>query len=98
MASTDTKIDHDIEELLSSITDKAPVYNLIIFNDDSHTLGQVVRQLIKAVKCSYEKAMQIMSEAHHNGQAIALAGSKEECEKAQRVLEEIKLGTRVERI
>ena len=98
MASTDIQIDKDIEELLSTIQDKAPTYNLIVFNDDHHTMGQVVRQIIKAVKCTAEKAMQIMKEAHTTGQAIALSGTKEECEAAQRVLEEIKLRARIDSI
>ena len=94
--ATDVQIHQDIEELLQSIQEKSPVFKLILFNDDTHSMGQVVKQIIKAIKCDSARALQIMSEAHHNGQAIAKTGSKEECESAQRILEEIQLGTRLE--
>lgn len=87
----DVQVDSDIHLMLDEIAQKAKVYNLILFNDDHHDMMQVARQLMKAVKCTRDQAVQIMMEAHMTGQAIALAGSLEEVKEAGRILEEIDL-------
>lgn len=92
------KIDADLELMCSSIEQKASTYNLILLNDDHHSMGEVVRQIIKAVKCTSVQAMGFMKEAHHTGAAVVLSASLEECKTAQKVLEEIQLGTRIEKL
>lgn len=87
----DIKVDADIEQMLDEIVKKKDPYNLILFNDDHHDMIQVAKQLMKAVKCGHERALQIMLEAHTNGQAVAMTGSKEEVKKAGDILMEIDL-------
>ena len=87
----DIKVDSDIELMLDEIAKKQDPYNLILFNDDHHDMIQVAKQLMKAVKCGRERALQIMMEAHTTGQAIAMTGSKEEVKKAGNILMEIDL-------
>lgn len=96
--ATKEQFDVDIEQMCSEIEKKADIFNLILFNDNTHSMGQVVRQLLKAVKCNSPQAMGFMKEAHNTGSAIVMSDSLEECQKAQRILEEIFLATRIEKI
>jgi ATP-dependent Clp protease adaptor protein ClpS len=91
MMSAKVEVDQDIEIMLDEIAKKQDMYNLILFNDDHHDMIQVAKQLIKAVKCTREKALRIMAEAHTSGQAIALTGTKDAAKQAGNVLMEIDL-------
>lgn len=71
-------------------------YNVILFNDDSHDMVEVVNQIIKATGCDQSKATLIMLEAHSAGRAIAYSGGKERCEHVESILAEIRLGTKIE--
>ncbi len=71
-------------------------YNVILFNDNNHAMDEVAVQIIKAIKCSTERAIQIMKEAHNTGRAIVYTGHLERCEHVANILEEIRLGTKVE--
>jgi ATP-dependent Clp protease adapter protein ClpS len=71
-------------------------YNVVLFNDDSHDMMQVVNQIRKATGCDNVKATTIMLEAHTAGRAIAYSGSLERCEHVESVLSEIQLGTKIE--
>jgi ATP-dependent Clp protease adaptor protein ClpS len=68
-------------------------YKVILFNDESHNMYEVANQIIKAIHCSMEQALNIMLEAHTKGQAVAFTGSKERCELVVEILEQIKLTT-----
>lgn len=72
-------------------------WNVVILNDDWHTFDEVILQLIKAIKCSVQKASEIALEAHGAGEAICYTGPKERCEHVASILEEIDLGVRIER-
>ena len=71
-------------------------YNVIIFNDENHSMIEVTAQIIKATHCSAGRAAQIMHEAHTTGRAICFSGSLERCELCEQVLAEIHLGTKIE--
>jgi ATP-dependent Clp protease adaptor protein ClpS len=71
-------------------------YNVILFNDETHSMNEVVAQIMKATKCSAGKATEIMMEAHSMGRAIAFSGGLERCELVESILSEIKLGTKIE--
>lgn len=73
-------------------------YNVILFNDDHHDMVEVSIQIMKAIKCSAERAMQIMLEAHTAGRAIVFSGSLERCEHVEAILAEIRLGTKIEQV
>jgi len=68
---------------------------VILFNDDWHTFEEVIDQLIKAVKCSFEKARDFAFEVHNTGKAVVFNGGIGECLKVSSVLEEIKLSTQI---
>jgi len=71
-------------------------YNVILFNDELHSMGEVVSQIIKAIGCDKVKATEIMLEAHLKGRSIVWTGHRERAEHISSVLEEIRLGTKVE--
>lgn len=71
-------------------------HNVILFNDDHHSMDAVVTQIMKATGYGPGKASEIMFEAHTKGRAIVYTGSLERCEHISSVLEEIRLGTRIE--
>jgi ATP-dependent Clp protease adaptor protein ClpS len=94
---TEVVVDPDIEEMLDQITKKKEtskeekLYKLILFNDDHHDMVEVSVQIIKAIKCTAEKAFQIMAVAHKTGQATVLVSSMDKVKKAGDILEEIDL-------
>ena len=84
-----------IDQVDSSVVVGRP-HNCILFNDESHGMDEVAAQIIKAVHCGAQRAVEIMMEAHLRGRAIVLTASLERCELAANVLEEIRLGTTIE--
>jgi ATP-dependent Clp protease adapter protein ClpS len=69
---------------------------VILFNDEEHSMDEVVAQLMKATRCSSSDAYRIMMEAHNTGRAVAFSGGLERCEMVESVLAEIRLGTQIE--
>jgi ATP-dependent Clp protease adaptor protein ClpS len=61
-------------------TRRVPPYNVILENDDHHSMEFVVEVLQKALGCAPERAVQFMMLAHHSGQAIVWTGTKEVAE------------------
>ncbi|MEW6702697.1 MAG: ATP-dependent Clp protease adaptor ClpS [Bacteroidota bacterium] len=70
-------------------------YKVILYNDDWHTFDDVIAQIIKAVKCSYEEARGYAFEAHVKGKAEVFQGDLNSCLKVSAVLEEIALHTQI---
>jgi len=70
-------------------------YKVFLFNDDQHSFDEVIVQIIKAVKCSYEKARDFAFETHVKGKAMVFQGPLTECLKVTTVLEEIALHTQI---
>lgn len=68
-------------------------YKVILMNDSTHDMEEVAIQIIKAIHCTPEHAINIMMEAHSTGTAVVFTGSKERCELVAEILEEIKLTT-----
>lgn len=71
-------------------------HNVILFNDEEHSMEEVVFQIMKAAGHSAEKATTIMLQAHSTGRAIVWTGGLERCEHISAILEEIRLGTKIE--
>jgi ATP-dependent Clp protease adapter protein ClpS len=84
-----------IDKISSDIIVGRP-YNCILFNDDFHAMNEVASQIVKAIHCDSGTAIALMMEAHRKGRAIIYTGGLERCEHVSAVLEEIKLGTKVE--
>ena len=71
-------------------------FKTILFNDTHHDMLEVSTQIMKAINCTAEKASQIMLEAHNTGRAVVITAHRERCEHVAAILEEIRLGTKVE--
>lgn len=83
-----------IKKTTDGTTSRDP-WNTILFNCNCHTFDQVARQLMKAIRISYDQGMAIASIVHNQGKAIVYTGHRERCEAVAMVLEEIKLVTKV---
>jgi ATP-dependent Clp protease adaptor protein ClpS len=71
-------------------------WKTILFNCNCHTFQEVALQLMKAIRCTYEKGMQYANVVHHTGSAIVYSGAKERCEAVAAVLEDIGLRAKVD--
>ncbi len=94
----EVKIDTDIEEMLKSVVDKQLAKRLVLFNDSTHDMLEVLRAVVKAREaggqpCTPEAAYAIMMEAHTKGQGVVMSGLLENLKKAQAVLDGIDLRT-----
>lgn len=69
---------------------------VILFNDDVHTFEDVIGQLIKAIRCSTEKAEALAWEVHTTGRAVVYTGELPRCIEVSSILEEIGLMTQIE--
>ncbi|HMU43441.1 MAG TPA: ATP-dependent Clp protease adaptor ClpS [Ignavibacteriaceae bacterium] len=67
-----------------------------LYNDDWHSFDEVIVQLIKATRCTFEKARSFAFEVHVKGKAIVFSGSMQECLKVSSILEEIALHTEIQ--
>lgn len=70
-------------------------YKVVLFNDDWHYFDEVINQLVKAIKCSYEEARAFAFEAHVKGRAVVFNGELNKCLKVTSILEEIGLHTQI---
>jgi ATP-dependent Clp protease adaptor protein ClpS len=61
-------------------TRRLPPFNVVLLNDDHHTMEFVVDVLQKVLGCNPQKAVILMSEAHHTGRSIVWTGPKEVAE------------------
>jgi ATP-dependent Clp protease adapter protein ClpS len=64
---------------------------VILYNDDHHSVDEVVSQIQKATGYPLEKCIEIMLEAHTTGRAIAYEGTESDCERVATVLRQIRL-------
>jgi ATP-dependent Clp protease adaptor protein ClpS len=86
-----TEIQQDDKDVLTQ--DPAKV---VLFNDDIHTFDEVITQLIKAIRCSTDKAESLAWEVHSRGKAVVYTGEMQECLRVNSILEEIALHTQIE--
>ena len=86
----------DVLDLTGIGTNLGHPHKVILFNDETHSMEEVINQIIKAIHCDPIRANAIMMQAHKTGQAIVYTGHLERCEHVSAVLEEIRLGTRIE--
>ena len=59
---------------------RIPPYNVILENDDYHTLDFVVDVLRKVLGCTLERGVQLALQAHTTGRSIVWTGAKEVAE------------------
>lgn len=76
----------DTETHEETHTRRVPPYNVILLNDDDHSMEFVVEVLCKALSISVEKAIQFMLHAHTTGEAVVWTAPKEVAElKAEQI-------------
>lgn len=85
----------EIEQQQEEVQTHEPA-KVILFNDEIHTFEDVITQIIKAIRCSREKAEALTWEVHHTGRAIVYTGEMLRCVEVSAVLEEIQLMTHIE--
>ena len=93
---TPEKPDGIAEPLEDIDTEVKLPFRVILFNDDYHTFDEVIAQLIKAIKCNYEKAKSLTFEVHLKGKAQVFSGDLNKCLKVSSILQEIDLHTQIE--
>ena len=66
-------------------------FRVLLYNDEWHTMDEVVEQIIKATRCTLARAESITLEAHRKGRAVCFRGGRGQCHNVCRVLREIRL-------
>ncbi len=77
-------------------TELLDAYRVVLFNDEEHTFDEVINQLVKAIRCSRQKAEKHTWEVHTRGRSIVYAGSMFLCLQVSSILEEIALKTEIQ--
>jgi ATP-dependent Clp protease adaptor protein ClpS len=68
------------KEREKTTTRRLPPYNVILLNDDHHSMDFVVEVLRKVLCCPTQRALQLMLQAHQSGRAVIWTGPKEGAE------------------
>ena len=76
----------DVEEAEELDVTLAPPWITILHNCDCHTFEDVVKQLIKAIACSEDRAWEIAWEVHTTGKAVVKVGPETECVRVGNIL------------
>ena len=58
-------------------TRRIPPYNVILLNDDHHSMQFVVEVLCKVFGYNVERCMELMLKAHTDGRAVVYTGPRE---------------------
>jgi ATP-dependent Clp protease adaptor protein ClpS len=96
--SSSTLVRKDVETV-ESPTDRSRRglgWKTVLFNCGCHTFQEVAVQLMRAIRCTYEKGMQLANVVHNAGSAVVYTGPRERCEAVAEVLESIGLRVKVE--
>ncbi len=73
-------------------------YRVTLFNDDFHSIEEVVAQLLKALECPLDLAVAIMMRAHTKGSATVIIADQPVADSVAATLREIALVVSVERV
>ncbi|NTV06400.1 MAG: ATP-dependent Clp protease adaptor ClpS [Chlorobiaceae bacterium] len=93
-ASLSTPVTKQAEQ--SSGPDLLDAFRVVLFNDEEHSFDEVIEQIIKAVRCSRQKAEKHTWEVHTRGRSIVYAGPMLLCLRVSSILEEIALKTEIQ--
>lgn len=69
----------------------APPWMTVLHNCDCHTFEEVVKQLMKAIACSEERAWELAWQVHNTGRAVVKVGAETECVRVGNILAAIGL-------
>jgi ATP-dependent Clp protease adaptor protein ClpS len=81
-----TETTPEVEEIEEVEVALAPPWITILHNCDCHTFEDVVKQLIKAIACSEDRAWEIAWEVHNTGKAVVKVGPEAECVRVGNIL------------
>lgn len=73
-------------------------FRVTLFNDDFHSIDEVVGQILKALECELDMAVDIMLRAHTRGSATVVIADQTTADGVASVLREILLVVSVERV
>jgi len=76
----------EVEEAEDVDVALAPPWITILHNCDCHTFEDVVKQLIKAIACSEDRAWEIAWEVHNTGKSVVKVGPETECVRVGNIL------------
>jgi ATP-dependent Clp protease adapter protein ClpS len=76
----------EVEEDQGTEVALAPPWVTILHNCECHTFEDVVRQLIKAISCSEDRAWEIAWEVHNTGKSVVKVGPETECARVGNIL------------
>src|SRR5262245_46272659 len=80
MALPDVLVSTKPKEREETRTRRQPPYNVILMNDDHHSMEFVIEVLRKVLSCTQERAYTLMHQAHSSGRAIIWTGAREVAE------------------
>lgn len=66
-------------------------FAVTLYNDEDHSMDEVVGQLMKALQCTPLRAQRLMLEAHTKGQAVVAIAGKPKANRIATVLRQIDL-------
>lgn len=89
------KTNLDIKKISKAEPKLDAVWNVILFNCYCHSFDEVVEQIIKAVKCSYDNAYAFARRAEREGQVSIYSGSLSKSQAVASVLSSIGLNVSV---
>ncbi len=72
-------------------------WNVLLWNDDHHSMDYVVLALLRTIPIDAERAASIMLDAHTNGKTVVWSGAKEVAELYRDRLEGYGLNTTISR-
>jgi ATP-dependent Clp protease adapter protein ClpS len=72
-------------------------WQVVLFNDEVHSIDEVVFQIQKATGFALERAFELTMRVHNNGKAVIYIGTEEKCERVAGVLALIRLIVQVEK-
>lgn len=71
-------------------------WRTVLFNCNCHSFQDVAVQLMKAIRCDYQRGLALANVVHHTGCATVYSGHRERCEAVGAVLQDIGLRVQVE--
>jgi ATP-dependent Clp protease adapter protein ClpS len=71
-------------------------FRVILYNDDYHSVDEVVLQIQKATGYDIYRATAVMLEAHTKGRAVCFRGEREKCHRVANILRQIRLQVEVD--
>ncbi len=95
LVPTPTRTTEGETQTIETPTDE-PTHRVILYNDEWHSVDEVVLQIQKATGYDIYKATAIMLEAHTKGRAVCFRGDRAKCHRVAGILRQIRLQVEVD--